>query len=191
MRWRDQNHADVDLYGAIMQMMERLLKALASVYEEYSSGASSHKFDVTQQDFSSDRSKIRIMDMELDMNDDSKDVDVLTIGGKIGGGVSSSIEKWKLGMILLISNFFSVSQVTWDVLYDLLSKETDQMVCYTVPFSTYVWYLNSMHAIITSLLIFTFFISTQVRENILLILCQHPYWSSLENLTDMVIYNSS
>lgn len=138
MRWRDQNHADVDLYGAIMQMMERLLKALASVYEEYSSGASSHKFDVTQQDFTSDRSKIRIMDMELDVNDDSKDVDVLTIGGKIGGGVSSSLEKWKLGMILLISNFFSVSHVTWDVLYDLLSKETDQMVCYKVLFSTYV-----------------------------------------------------
>ncbi|KAM1451845.1 hypothetical protein ACFX2I_038908 [Malus domestica] len=152
MRWRDQNHADVDLYGAIMQMMERLLKSLASVYEEYSSSASSHKFDVTQQDFSSDRSKIRIMDMELDVNDDSKDVDVLTIGDKIGGGVSSSIEKWKLGMILLISNFFSVSHVTWDVLYDLLSKETDQMV----------------------------------RENILLFLCQHPYWSSHENLTDMI-----
>lgn len=51
--------------------------------------------------------------------------------------------------------------------------------------------LKSMHVIIASLLISFFFISTQVREKILLSLCQHPYWSSPENVTDLVINNSS
>ncbi|CAB4280796.1 unnamed protein product [Prunus armeniaca] len=162
-RWKDQNHVDVELYGSIIQLMERLLKALAKVYEVYGNGLSSHKYDVALQDLSacdiqiqnscpSGSQKSRIVDMELDVNEDSRDVDVLTVGGKIASRVSSSVEKWKLDMILLISDFFPVLHVTWDVLFELLLKESDQMV----------------------------------REKILLSLCQHPYWSSPENVTDMV-----
>ncbi|XP_034214644.1 serine/threonine-protein kinase ATM isoform X13 [Prunus dulcis] len=162
-RWKDQNHVDVELYGSIIQLMERLLKALAKVYEVYGNGVSSHKYDVALQDLSacdtqiqnscpSGSQKSRIVDMELDVNEDSRDVDVLTVGGKIASRVSSSVEKWKLDMILLISDFFPVLHVTWDVLFELLLKESDQMV----------------------------------REKILLGLCQQPYWSSPENVTDMV-----
>lgn len=197
-----QYHVDVELYGAIIHLMERLLKALVNVYAECSNGLSSHKFDVTLQDLSacdtqipnscpSGSNKSRIMDMELDVNEDSRDVDVLAAGGKIAGGVSSSVEKWKLGMISLMSNFFSVLKVTWDVLFELLSRESDQMVYYTLLFSTYVSYCE-IHACNNSIPFDSFFlISTQVREKILLSLCQHPYWSSPENVTDMVINDSS
>ena len=34
MKWRDQNHMVVFLYGSVMQSMERLLHALMKLYEE-------------------------------------------------------------------------------------------------------------------------------------------------------------
>lgn len=142
-RQNDRNPVDVELYGAIMQLMERLLNALANVYEEYSSGAGGCKFDMTleglsacdtpiQNSFLADSNKSRIVDMELDLNEDSRDVDTLPVGGKTAGGAFSSVEKRKLGMISLISNFFSVLHTTWDILFKLLSKESDQMVNYTL-----------------------------------------------------------
>lgn len=162
-RQNDRNPVNVELYGAIMQLMERLLNALANVYEEYSSGAGGCKFEMTpeglsacdtpiQNSFPADSNKSRIVDMELDVNEDSRDVDTLPVVGKTASGVFSSVEKRKLGMISLISNFFSVLHTTWDILFKLLSKESDQMV----------------------------------REKILLSLCQHPFWSSPENSKELV-----
>lgn len=141
-RQNDRNPVVVELYGAIMQLMERLLNALANVYEEYSSGAGGCKFEILegisacdtpiQNSFPADSNKSRIVDMDLDVNEDSRDVDTFPIGGKTAGGVFSSVEKRKLGMISLISNFFSVLHTTWDILFKLLSKESSQMVNYTL-----------------------------------------------------------
>ena len=47
---------------------------------------------------------------------------------KVGGDVSSSVEKWKMGMISLISSFFSASLLTWDILFKLMEKENDPKV---------------------------------------------------------------
>ena len=133
------------LYGSVMQSMERLLHALVKLYEEYSECVRNFSSENSLQDlsvfdnsvqnsFASDGNKSRIMDMELDVNEDSRDVDILTVGGKIATGISFSSEKWKFSIISVILSFFSALPiVTWDILFELMGKESDQKV-----YSTYI-----------------------------------------------------
>ena len=90
MKWRDQNHMDVFLYGSVMQSMERLLHALMKLYEEDSEWVRNflsenilHDLSLSdnsvQNSFTSDSNKSRIVDMELYVNEDSRDVDILTV----------------------------------------------------------------------------------------------------------------
>lgn len=145
MKWRDRDDLDVFLYGSVMQSMERLLHALVKLYEEYSECVRNFSSENSLQDlsvfdnsvqnsFASDGNKSRIMDMELDVNEDSRDVDILTVGGKIATGISFSSEKWKFSIISVILSFFSALPiVTWDILFELMGKESDQKV-----YSTYI-----------------------------------------------------
>ncbi|XP_057988495.1 serine/threonine-protein kinase ATM isoform X2 [Hevea brasiliensis] len=158
----DENAMDAVLYGAVIQSMERLLKALAKLYEQFSEYIRDPHSELTLSDSSAASSQIsslidsgrsRIVDMELDVNEHSKDVDILTFGGKISTDTSFSMVKWKLGMVSLISSFFSVLDfVTWDILFEILVKEGETKVC----------------------------------ENVLYHLCQHPHWSSTAKIMDLV-----
>lgn len=135
-----ENNLDVLLHGSVAKSVERLLKALANVYVEYSERVRNFNSEMILDDLSAsdnsvqnsfpfDGNRSRIMDMELDENEDSGDVDILTVRGKIASGISFSPAKWKLGMISLISGFFSVLHVdTWDILFEVVSKECDQKV---------------------------------------------------------------
>lgn len=139
-RQNEQNFTDIPLYGVVIESMKRLLEALTKVYKEYSSCVTGLQFDTILQDssgcdtpvnntYSVDNDKSRIVDMELDINDDSRDVNILAVGGKISS-VSPSAEKWKFGMISLISRFFPVLHVfTWEILFELLDKECNSKVC--------------------------------------------------------------
>lgn len=184
---KDQNFTDVPLYDMVIQSMERLLKALAKVYEEYSSCVKnlqsdtilpySSACDSVVNTCSVDNDRSRIVDMELDVNDDSRDSDILSVGGKISS-VSASAEKWKFGMISLISRFFPVLHVvTWNILSELMDKECDSKV-----------YFRIIALIIQKLyyLIYIFIFYIQVCERIAYDLCQHPHWSSSTNITDLV-----
>ncbi|XP_061953335.1 serine/threonine-protein kinase ATM isoform X2 [Populus nigra] len=160
---RDETALDVVLYDAITQSMERLLKELAELYNQFSECVRSPHSDPSLPDLPSTDSKLqihgpsgsntRIMDMELDVTEDTQDVDILPVGGIIGTGLSFSAAKWKLGMISLLSSFHPVLDfVTWDVLFELMENESDN----------------------------------KVRENILYHLCQHFHWSSSAKITDLV-----
>ncbi|KAA8540817.1 hypothetical protein F0562_024780 [Nyssa sinensis] len=163
-KWGGQNGTNAVLYTAIIQSIERLLKALTKLYEECSDCTRTHQLGIDLPDLPSsdtsvrssgpsNSSKIMIMDMELDVNEDSKDVDILSASGNIATGISVSAVKWKLDIISLISSFFSVLPVvTWEILFSLMEKETD----------------------------------SRVLENILFNLCQHPYWPSSRKFTDLV-----
>ncbi|KAG5035608.1 hypothetical protein JHK87_010518 [Glycine soja] len=134
----DQNLMGFAPFGELIQSVERLLKAFVNLYETYSHNLMNLQSDSVMQDMAAtdsiqsscpnDSSKSRIMDMELDVNDDSREVDSLAVGKKVGGDVSSSVEKWKMGMISLISSFFSASLLTWDILFKLMEKENDPKV---------------------------------------------------------------
>lgn len=137
--WRDQNLVDFVPFGEVIQSVERLLKAFVNLYEGYAQHLSSLQSEMIVQDIASgdsiqsscsyDRSKSRIVDMELDVNDDSKDLDSIAVAKTMGSGVSCFAEKWRIGMISIISCFFSASHVlTWDILFKLMEKEYDPKV---------------------------------------------------------------
>lgn len=140
---RDETALDVVLYDAITQSMQRLLKELAELYNQFSECVRSPHSDPSLPDLPSTDSKLqihgpsgsntRIMDMELDVTEDTQDVDILPVGGIIGTGLSFSAVKWKLGMISLLSSFHPVLDfVTWDVLFELMENESDNKVFYKV-----------------------------------------------------------
>lgn len=141
--WRDENVVDSMLSNSIIQSLERISKALARLYEKCSEFKRNLQSERVQPDSSvsdlSTRSpdlslsnKSRIMDVELDVDNVPKDSDTLTVGGNTTTGTSFSVEKWKFGMIELISTFFPVlPDVTWNVLFDLLEKECDSEVCHS------------------------------------------------------------
>lgn len=137
--WRYLNTLESVPFGEVIQSVERLLKAFVKSYEDYCHRITNLQSEISVQDVAAtdviqsswlyDSSKSRIVDVELDVNDDSGDLDILTAGKNIASSVSFSAEKWKMGMVSLIASFFSVSQViTWDTLFNLLEKESDPKV---------------------------------------------------------------
>ncbi|XP_052181201.1 serine/threonine-protein kinase ATM isoform X3 [Diospyros lotus] len=161
-KWRDENVIDIILHREISQSIETLLKTLAKLYEECSGSGMNFQSDMnlpgssalstTFSKSSSSGSLSMITDMELDLDEDSKDADVRTVSRKPCDGISVA-GTWKFDMISLIVRFFPVLPVvTWEILFDLMDKENDG----------------------------------SVLENILLNLCQHPYWSSSREFTDLV-----
>lgn len=134
---RDGDALDVVLYDAVKQSLQKLLKAFTELYDEYTesitnlwsgllasnSSGSDSSIRISNH---ADSNKSRIMDMELDVDEDGKDITIQTSSGKIPSGGSFSAVKWKLGMVSLISSFFLVlHDKTWDVLSNLLGKELD------------------------------------------------------------------
>lgn len=134
--WTDQNVIDVTLYTALRHSIERLLKALVKLYEECSHGATNFQSEIELPDFPasiscvptspSNSSISMIMDMELDLIEDSKDLDIIAVGQKTVSGVSVSSGLWKFHILSLISSFFKVLPVVaWDILFDLMGKEDE------------------------------------------------------------------
>ena len=152
--WRDQNGIDVILYTAISQSFERLLKALAKLYEDCSKSATNFHPEIDLPDFSAPitsvpkspfDSSISMMDMELDLGEDPKDVDIKAVSRKTASGASVSSRTRKFDTILLISNFFAVLPViTWEILFDIMDKEDDASVCYPL---LYIVFLNSFRLV--------------------------------------------
>lgn len=135
--WRNGNALDAVSNRAISQSIQRLLRALVGLYESRryerspQSDVGSSAVDVMLDQYScqSGGDKSRIVDMELDAGKDSKNVDISPDGGEMTYGISFSVKCWKLGMISLISCFFSVEpEMTWEILCGLLKIECDRKV---------------------------------------------------------------
>ena len=140
----DQIAIDDALYSTIIQTFERLLSILAKLYEKSSEGMRNLQSEIVSPDLPAseipvqnpypvESGKVRIMDMELDVCEDSKNVDIIAVSGKIASGISFSTVKWKLDMLSLISSFFPVlPAVTWEILFDLMKKETESKVYFEI-----------------------------------------------------------
>ncbi|KAI3914770.1 hypothetical protein MKW98_002006 [Papaver atlanticum] len=145
---KDQNvFADV-LSGAIVHAIEKLLRAFAKLFEQFGDGSRSEYSDIaTAELFSASETcpqgsyllggnRASIVDMELDVNEDSKDMDFTSKG--IVTPLSSV--KWKVDMISVMTIFFTVLPViTWEILFDLMHKENDSEV------SEYILYILCKH----------------------------------------------
>ncbi|KAL0318432.1 UNVERIFIED_CONTAM: Serine/threonine-protein kinase ATM [Sesamum angustifolium] len=142
---QDKTDASAGIYPRIVQSAERLLKSLVKLYEGCSGCRKNFHAKITSKDLSqihsahdpvpSNSSKSLILDMELDMNSGSSDVDSLTIDGDQASGVSISLLNQKLEILSIMSSFFSVlPSVTWEVLFNLKEKESDPKVHRPLPF---------------------------------------------------------
>nr|XP_027123123.1 serine/threonine-protein kinase ATM isoform X2 [Coffea arabica] len=137
-KWRDKNDIDVVIYTGIVESIERLLKGLANLYDACSDNGKDvcsgvdlpDDFDNKMlQNDPADNSKSIIVDMELDVNSDSKDMDILNLDGKVTHGFAFSSENLKMDVLSFISSFFSVlPSLTWDTLFDLIEKDGNQRV---------------------------------------------------------------
>ncbi|XP_073145738.1 serine/threonine-protein kinase ATM isoform X3 [Henckelia pumila] len=161
---QEKNTATSGFYSEIVQSSERLLKALAKLYEGCSESRRNSQAKPDFPDLSNVHSvhdpllslnsrKKLILDVELDMSGGSSDVDRLGIEGGQTAGSSISLVNQKLNFLSIISSFFPIlSLSTWEILFNLREKENDP----------------------------------QVLEKVLLILCQHSHWSSCRQLLDLV-----
>ncbi|KAI5683411.1 hypothetical protein M9H77_04639 [Catharanthus roseus] len=164
-KWGEDNCIGGVLHTAITHSIERLLKAVAEVFEVCSHyGRDLHSgvdlpdiFESknSRDSYPSDNSKNTIVDMELDVNSGSKDVDILSLGGKVTNGSALSSVNLKMEILSFISTFFSVlPSMTWNILFTLSGKESNPSV---------------IEALLSSL-------------------CQHPEWSSDRRLSDLVTF---
>ncbi|KAL3628823.1 hypothetical protein CASFOL_027869 [Castilleja foliolosa] len=155
-----KNDTRTGLYPRIVQSAERLLKGLAKLYEGCSGCRKNIHAKITVPELlpgsgsvPPGRSKSLILDMELDMNGGSTDVDSLTIDGDQTGASNSSVNQ-KLDFLLIMSSFFPIlPSVTWEIMFNLKEKDNNPK---------------------------------QVSSKLLLILCQHPHWSSCRQLSDLI-----
>ncbi|KVH98208.1 Armadillo-type fold [Cynara cardunculus var. scolymus] len=84
---------DPPFYNDVIQSFERLLKALTKLYEGFSDGTNNLQSEIdqpgwsipdisVQESRSSKHNKMTVLDVELDADDDSKDVDIMSTGGE-------------------------------------------------------------------------------------------------------------
>ncbi|XP_019197259.1 PREDICTED: serine/threonine-protein kinase ATM isoform X3 [Ipomoea nil] len=134
----NRNGIDV-VQTSIIQSIERLLKTLAKLYEGCTNSGRNLFSQPDPPAITASGSvqdshplisrKSVIIDMELDMDTSSKDADIVTFDGKASTGIAVSPVHQRMEIISLLSKFFLILPVaTWDILFDLLQKESDPRV---------------------------------------------------------------
>lgn len=144
VKQKDQDVIDVTLYTGITHSIERFLNAVAKLYEDCSAcmmKMESSSCSAVENDFPNAGTILpnsrwlgsvdsRIMDIELDVVEDSKNAEAFSVESRIATGISCMAMKWKLDMISLISCFFSVLPiVTWEILFHLMENESNSKAC--------------------------------------------------------------
>ncbi|XP_055826815.1 serine/threonine-protein kinase ATM isoform X2 [Solanum dulcamara] len=130
---------NIDILTAVIQSVERLLKVLAKLYEGSSSSGSnihskrgdlSSSASVSSQDSHPVNCRTSmIIDMELDVNVGSKDTDSVNIVGKATADILVSSVNQRIEVISIITKLFSaLPSHTWDVMFELMEKESDPRV---------------------------------------------------------------
>ncbi|CAN1347706.1 Serine/threonine-protein kinase ATM [Linum perenne] len=126
-----RNCLDSTLYNIMVQSVENVLRSLSKLYEQHSQ---LWLPDTSASDIELQRPKppsgdSRIVDMELDISGDMKDVDILSKSGNVGAATSFSVVTWKLHMISLMSSFFKILEhLTRHILCELLGRECEPKV---------------------------------------------------------------
>uniref|UniRef100_A0A7N0V2B4 Uncharacterized protein n=1 Tax=Kalanchoe fedtschenkoi TaxID=63787 RepID=A0A7N0V2B4_KALFE len=123
---------DAILNSEILKSLEKLLRTMVNLFKECSSSSKNVQLESLQLDLSSSESskqnsftlgssKSKIVDVELDASEDSKDGSILSS--------LNMILRWKLEILQLVSSFFNIlPAATWESLFDLMGKETEIQV---------------------------------------------------------------
>lgn len=135
---KERNYIDREPFEVVIQSIDNILTVLGKLFSIISDGTSNSQSGICTQRFPlspslqefspMDESKAQIIDMDLDIDDGSKDTDTLNANGT-NLITSFSTSQWKLKFVLMISTFFPVSPVlSWQTLFDIYEKENDNKV---------------------------------------------------------------
>ena len=121
-----------ELLDELLVAFSQLFSRLCSPMNTSNSENTSNMLPISSVNLSEDLNPVAehksIVDMDLDVMD-SGEVDSITASVSGSIGVSSRPLEWKLELVSVISTFFSVSPPhTWEVLYNLVEKESDMKV---------------------------------------------------------------
>ena len=180
------NRASSVLIKGVTVLLDELLVEFSQLFSRLSSSANnsdsentSKMLPISSVNLSEDLNPFvdhkSVVDMDFDMTD-SGEVDSITASGSGSIGISSRLLEWKLELVGVISTFFSVSAPhTWEILYNLVEKESDVKVqiCNRICFMFILLLLLYLYTIIV-----TFYFLLKVSHAILLNLCQNISASS-------------
>uniref|UniRef100_R7WG20 Serine/threonine-protein kinase ATM n=1 Tax=Aegilops tauschii TaxID=37682 RepID=R7WG20_AEGTA len=133
------NRASSVLIKGVTVLLDELLVEFSQLFSRLSSSANnsdsentSKMLPISSVNLSEDLNPFvdhkSVVDMDFDMTD-SGEVDSITASGSGSIGISSRLLEWKLELVGVISTFFSVSAPhTWEILYNLVEKESDVKV---------------------------------------------------------------
>lgn len=135
-----ESTSNYELLEVVIRSTENILVALTKLYAVVSNYASANYSEIRAQGippssftylpgFSpTGESGAQIVDMDLDIDDGSKNAESFGAGGS-NKVVSFSPSQWKLKLVSIISAFFSLSPLlTWQTLFDMIEKENDDEV---------------------------------------------------------------
>uniref|UniRef100_A0ACD5TS08 Uncharacterized protein n=1 Tax=Avena sativa TaxID=4498 RepID=A0ACD5TS08_AVESA len=126
------------LLDELLVAFSQLFSRLCSPANTSDSENTSKMFPISSVNLSEDLHPVvehkSIVDMDFDVDSGEVDSNTASVSGSIG--ISSRPLEWKLELVCVISTFFSVSPThTWEVLYNLVEKESDVKVCQDILLS--------------------------------------------------------
>ncbi|XP_048550122.1 serine/threonine-protein kinase ATM-like [Triticum urartu] len=137
------NRASSVLIKGVTVLLDELLVEFSQLFSRLSSSANnsdsentSKMLPISSVNLSEDLNPFvdhkSVVDMDFDMTD-SGEVDSITASVSGSIGISSRLLEWKLELVGVISTFFSVSAPhTWEILYNLVEKESDVKVSHAI-----------------------------------------------------------
>ncbi|KAF6985526.1 hypothetical protein CFC21_003377 [Triticum aestivum] len=137
------NRASSVLIKGVTVLLDELLVEFSQLFSRLSSSANNSDSENTNKmlpissvNLSEDLNPFvdhkSVVDMDFDMTD-SGEVDSITASVSGSIGISSRLLEWKLELVGVISTFFSVSAPhTWEILYNLVEKESDVKVSHAI-----------------------------------------------------------
>jgi ataxia telangiectasia mutated family protein len=121
----------IEMLDELLVAFSQLFSCLCSPVNTSDSEHTSKMLPISSVNLSEDLNPLdhkSVVDMDFDVTD-SGEVDSITASVSGSIGISSRPLEWKLELVCVISTFFSVSPPhTWEVLYNLLEKESDVKV---------------------------------------------------------------
>ncbi|XP_072965614.1 serine/threonine-protein kinase ATM isoform X2 [Typha angustifolia] len=132
---------DYEMLHRVIQLLEELLVVLSKLFAVLSTCANNldgetdtemlpmSSVKLMEESNSLVKCRMRIVDIDLDANDGSRDIDASTASGSANIVIFSSPLQWKLELVSMITTFFSVSpNHVWETLFSLMEKENDYKV---------------------------------------------------------------
>ncbi|XP_031496138.1 serine/threonine-protein kinase ATM isoform X2 [Nymphaea colorata] len=136
---KERNSFSEEHFSRVKSLAEMILVGMKKIFEELSIFTSKEESEeymsgsILSSTYSENCStQMRIVDIELDADNDARDGDLFATSS-VWLGRFSCFKQLKVEMVSSISNFFLVlPDLTWEIMSSIMKKETDPEVCESV-----------------------------------------------------------